>query len=134
MNGVQATGTYQLHSLIEGKTLIDIVAETLEIAQGSMTLVAMIDILLDAQFVEQQHTTDTKQNLLLETVLPVTAVEGMGDRLVEVGVHLVVGIQQIKLHATDIDTPYIGMNLIIGVRNINDQRVAVLVELTLNRQ
>ena len=91
----------------------------------------MIDIFLDAQLLEQQHTTDTQQNLLLQTVLPVTAIEAVRDGLVEVRVHLVVGIQQVELHTTYIDTPYISVNLIVGVRNVDNHRIAVLVQLTL---
>lgn len=48
-----------------------------------MALVAMINVLLDAELLESEHTTDTKKNLLLETVLVVATVEGVCDRLVE---------------------------------------------------
>ena len=94
----------------------------------------MIDIFLDAEFLQQQHTTDTKQDFLLQTVFPVAAIEAVGDGLVKVGVHLVVGIEQIELYTTDINTPHVGMHHIIGIRNIDHQRITILVELTLDGQ
>ena len=135
MHGVEAAGAHQLKGLVEGEAvLLDIVAQTLQVAESCVTLVAVVDILLDAQLLQQQHTTDTQQNLLLQTVLPVTAIERVSDGLVEVGVHLVVGVEQIELHTTYVHAPYIGVNLIIGIRHVDNQRVAVLVELTLDGQ
>ena len=46
----------------------------------------------------------------------------------------IVCIQQIKLNTTNVNTPYISMNLIVGVRNIDHHRIAVLVKLTLDGQ
>ncbi len=99
-----------------------------------MALVAMIDILLDAQLLQQQHTTDTEQNFLLQSVLPVTTIKAVSDRLVELGVHLVVGVQQIELYSTNVDTPYISVNHIVCIGYVNDQRRAVFIELALNGQ
>ena len=48
-----------------------------------MTFIAVIDILLDTHLLQCEHTTDTEQNLLLQTVLPVTTVERVSDRTVE---------------------------------------------------
>ena len=85
MNSIETTGANQLKSLVEVQTiLLDIIAQTLQVAESCVTLVAMVDILLDAQLLQQQHTTDTQQDLLLQTVLPVATLEGVGDGLVEV--------------------------------------------------
>ena len=134
MNSIERRGANQFESLVECKTFLDVIAQTLQVAEGCVTFVAVIDILLDTEFLQQQNTTDTEQNLLLQTVLPVTTIEAVGDRLVKIRVHLVISIQQVEFYATYIDTPYTGMNLIVGVRNINHHRIAVLVELALNRQ
>ena len=135
VNGIQAAGTYQLQSLVEVQAvLLDVVAQALQVAEGSVTLVAVVDILLDAQLLQQQHTADTQQDFLLQTVLPVATIEGVGDGFVKVGVHLVVGIQQIELDTADVDTPHVGMHLIVGIGDVDDHRVAVLVELALNGQ
>ena len=134
MNGVEATGANQLHRLVEGQTLLDIVAQTLQVAECSMTLVAVIDIFLDTEFLQQQHTTDTEQDLLLQTVLPVAAVKGVGDALVELRVHLVVGVEQIELHTTDVDTPDIGMHIIVEIGHVNHQGITLLIQLTHNGQ
>ena len=48
-----------------------------------MALVAMVDVLLDAELLECEHTADTEKNLLLQTVLVVAAIEGVCDRLVK---------------------------------------------------
>ena len=135
MNGIETTGANQLKSLVERQTiLLDVVAQTLQVAECGVTLVAMIDVFLDAELLQQQHTTDTQQNLLFQTVLPVTTIERVCDGLVEVGVHFIVGIEQVQLHTTDVHTPYVSVNHIIGVRNVNNQRIAVLVHLTLDGQ
>ena len=134
MYGIEGRGADKFQSLVECQTTLDIVAQTLQVTEGGMSLIAVIDIFLDTEFLQQQHTTDTQQDLLLQTVLPVTAIEAVCDGFVEVGVHLVISIEQIELHTTDIDTPYVCMYLIVGVRNINHHRVAVLVELTHDRQ
>ena len=79
MNGIETTGTNQLQSLVEGQSLLDIVAQALQVAERSMTLVAVIDILLDTESLQQQHTTDTEQDFLLQSVLPVTAIQRVSD-------------------------------------------------------
>ena len=135
VHGIETAGTNQFQSLVEGQSVfLDIVAQALQVAEGSMTLVAMVNILLDAEFLQQQHTSDAEQNLLFQTVLPVTAIEAVGDGLVEVGVHLIVGIEQIEFHTTHIYTPDIGMHLVVGVRHVDDERITLTVELALDGQ
>ena len=99
-----------------------------------MSLIAMINIFLNTQLLQKQHTTNTQQNLLLQTVFPIATIKSMGNGLVKVGVHLVICIEQVKLHTTNIHTPHISMNLIVGIGNINNHGVSILIKLTLNRQ
>ena len=58
----------------------------------------------------------------------------MGDGTVELAVHFVVGIQQIEGHTTYIHSPYIGMYVIVQIRNIDNHLIAVLVQYTFNGQ
>ena len=58
----------------------------------------------------------------------------MGNRTVELRVHVVVGIEQIELDTADIHTPYKCVYLIVAVRNIHDHLIAVLVQFTLDGQ
>ena len=106
VNGVQRGCTNKFHSLVESETLTDVVHEALDVAQGGVAFVAMVNVLLDAELLQQQHTADTEQDFLLQTVLPVAAVEGVSDGTVELGVHLVVSVEQIKLHTANIYAPY----------------------------
>ena len=96
-----------------------------------MTFVAMVNAFRDTELLQCQNTADTQQDLLLETILPVTAIERVGDGFVELGVHLVVRIEQIQLDAAYIDTPHIGMHLIVHVGNVHDNGIAVGVKLPL---
>ena len=48
MDCIERRGTNKLDSLIEAQTLLDIITQTLQVAKGSMTLVAMVYIFLDA--------------------------------------------------------------------------------------
>ena len=75
VNGIERRSAYQLHSLIECQPLVYVVTETLQVAECSMTLIAVINLFLDAQLLQGEDTTDTQQNLLLETVLPITTIE-----------------------------------------------------------
>ena len=84
VNSIERRSANQLEGLVEVQAiLLDVVAETLQVAESSMTLIAVIDILLDTHLLQCEHTTDTEQNLLLQTVLPVTTVERVSDRTVE---------------------------------------------------
>ena len=107
---------------------MDIVDKTLEVAESCMTLVAMVDVLLDAELLKCEYTTDAKENLLLQAVLVVATIEGVCDWAVELRVHLIVGIEQVELDTAYVHYPYISVNLIVHVRNINYQWLAVLVE------
>ena len=102
--------------------------------EEGMTFVAVIDIFLDAELLQQQHTADTEQNLLFQTVLPVSAIEGMGNRFVVVGVHLVIGVQQIEVDTSYIHSPHVGIYVIVHVRYLDHQRFTILVELAHNGQ
>ena len=76
VNSIERRSANQLKSLVEVQTiLLDIVAETLQVAKSSMTLVAVINIFLDTEFLQSQDTTDTKQDFLLQAILPVTTIE-----------------------------------------------------------
>ena len=58
----------------------------------------------------------------------------MGNGLIEVGIHLVVSIQQVQLHTTDIDTPDIGIDMVVHVGHIDNQRIAILIHLAFDGQ
>ena len=75
VNSIKRRSAHELHSLVECQSALDIVAQTLQVAESCVTLVAVIYILLDTELLEQQHTTDTEQDFLLQTVLPVTTIE-----------------------------------------------------------
>jgi hypothetical protein len=47
-----------------------------------VSLVAMLYLLCDAELLQSEDTTDTEKNLLLETVLPVTTIEGVSHRTI----------------------------------------------------
>ena len=83
VNSIERRGTHQLQSLGETLTLTYEIYQALNVAQGSMTLITVIHILLDAKLLQHQHTADTEQNLLLEAVFPITSVECMSDGAVE---------------------------------------------------
>ena len=83
VDSIQRRSTDKLHSLVECQATIYIVDQTLEIAESSMSFIAMVDLLLDAKFLQRQNTANTQENLLLQTILPVATIEGVGDRLVK---------------------------------------------------
>ena len=93
MAGVQTACADYFLRLVEGQTLfLYQVHQTLQAHQSGVTLVAVIDIFLDAQFLQRQHSADTQKNLLFDTVLPVAAVKLVRDLAVPFAVQLVVRI------------------------------------------
>ncbi len=135
VNSIERRSANQLKSLVEVQAiLLDVIAKALQVAESCMTLVAMINLLLDTKFLQSQDTTDTQQNLLLQTVLPVTTIERVSDRTVELRVNIIICIQEIQLDTTYVHLPYISMNLIVCIRYINYNRVAILIQNTLQRK
>ena len=132
--GIERRGTNDFECLVECQAITDVVAQALQVAECGMSLVAMVNVLLDAELLEQKHTANAEKNLLLQAVLPIATIEGMGDGLVELRVHLVVGVEQIQFHATHIHSPNQSMHMIVHIRNVDNHRCTVLVELLLDRQ
>ncbi len=111
-----------------------IVNQTLEVEQGCMAFVAVVELALDAEFLEHEHTADTEHVFLLDTVLPVAAVELMGNLTVKLRVHVEVGIHQIETHAAYIHTPYMAVYDTAWERHFEDGRLAVGVKHLLKGQ
>ena len=98
-----------------------------------MTFIAMVNIFLNTKSLQQEHTTDTKKNLLLQAVLPVTTIERVSDRLVELRVQIIISIKKIKFYTTYVSYPYRSMNHIVCIRNIDNEWITILVINTLYR-
>ena len=120
--------------MVEGETFADIINETLDIAEGCMAFVAMVNILFDTELLEKQHAADAKEDLLLETILPVATIEGVGDGTVVIRVEVIVGVEEVEFHAADIDAPYVSMNLIVHVGYVDDKGLAVGIHLLFDGQ
>ena len=86
-----------------------------------MALIAVVYVLLYTELLQCEHTTYTEKNLLLQTVLPVTSIESVCDRTVELRVHVIVCIEEIELHAAYICCPYRYVNHIVHIRNVNNK-------------
>ena len=84
VNSIERRSANQLESLVEVQAiLLNVIAETLQVAESSMTLVTVINIFLDTKFLQCQDTTDTQQDFLLQAILPVTTIERVSDWTVE---------------------------------------------------
>ena len=99
-----------------------------------MTFITVINILLYAKFFQSKNSANAKQYFLLQTVLPITAVKRVGYWLVKIRIHLVVRIQEIQFDTSNVDTPHVCVNQIIHIRHVNNQRITVGIQLTLNGQ
>ena len=93
-----------------------------------MTFVAVVHVFLDAQFLQGQHTADTEQDLLFQTVFPVTAIELVSDGAVELAVHLVVGVQQVEGHTAYVHAPYVRMHEVVQIGHVYHKLVSVFVQ------
>ena len=135
MASVQTACANNLLRLIKAQTFFGhIIHETLQAHQRRMSLVAMVHILLNAEFLECEHATDTEHNLLFETVLVVTTVELVRNRAVPFAIELVVGIQQIQTDTTNRYAPQVRMYLTIRIRHIDNHRCTICFLHLFNRQ
>ena len=73
-----------------------------------MALVAVVDVVPDAHGTQRADAADAEQDLLLEAVLPVAAVEVVGDLTVLVEVGLEIGVEQVEVRAAHLTAPYAG--------------------------
>ena len=132
--GVQRRGAYQLDGLVVGQTFGYVVADALYVNQRCVAFVAVIYVFLDTQLLQGKDTANTEQDFLLQTVLPIAAVKLVSDGTVELAVHLVVRIEQIKGNTAYVHSPKISMYVVIQVRNIDYNLLSVFVQYTVERQ
>ncbi len=129
VHGVESRSAHQLESGVEVETLLlHIVGKTLEVEKCGVAFVCVIYLRLDAEFLEREHTADTEQILLLDTVFPVTAIELVGDGTVKLAVHVKVCVEQIELHAAHIHTPDVAVDDAVVIRHLKYHGVAVLLK------
>ena len=94
----------------------------------------MVYILFDTEFLKHKNATNTQKILLLQTVFPITAIKRLCNIAVELGIHVVVGIEQIQCNSTNIYFPDISINSVIRERHFYNLLFPVFVEHFLNRQ
>ena len=76
-----------------------------------MTLVAVVDVALDVEGVEEADATHAEDDFLLDAVFPVAAVEGVGEVAVLGVVEGMVGVEQVEADASDVDSPDFELDL-----------------------
>ena len=95
------------------------VNETLQAHERCVSLVAVVHILFDAQFLERQHTADTQHDLLFNTVLPVSTVELVGDLTIPFRVEFIVGVEQVEVHASNCYFPQVRFHYATRIRHFD---------------
>ena len=129
VDGIERRCAHQLQSHVERQSVaLHVVHQTLQVEQGGVTLVAVIQLCVDAELVEHYDTADTEQILLLDAVLPVAAIQLVGDGTVPFGVLVQVGVEQVELHAPHVHTPYVAVDDAAGEGNFQNHGLAVLVQ------
>ena len=99
-----------------------------------MTFVAVVELRVNSKFLEHEYTADAEEVFLLDTVLPVAAIELVCDRTVELAVHVEVGIEQIELHAAYVYAPNVAVDYAAGVGHFKNHGVAIGIHNLLDRQ
>ena len=130
VTGVDRGGADELESFVEGKTFaLDVVQEALYAHEGSVTFVHVVDVLRDAEAVEEEHTTDTEEVLLLHTVLPVTAIELVCDGAVPFAILWDVSVEEVEADTADVHLPYMAVYGVTSIGHLEDEgRLSVLFE------
>ena len=135
MDRVERRCAHELEGHVEGEVVVvDIVNETLQVEQGGVALVAVVEVGLDAELVEHYDAADAEHVFLLDAVLPVAAVEGVCDLAVPLRVAVEVGVEQVELHAAHVDTPHVRVDDASGVGHLEHHRLAVVAEHGLDGQ
>ena len=126
VNGVQRRSAYKFEGHIEIKTvLLNIVYQTLQVQQCSMSFVAVVQLAVDSKFLKHQYTADTEEIFLLDTVFPITAIELVSDGTVELAVHVEVCIHQIQFHTAYVDAPDVAIDNTTGIGNFQNHGMTV---------
>ena len=116
----QRRRTDNLQSLAEREVFgCNQLADTLDADECSVALVAVVNLLFDTYGTECADTTDTEQQLLFQTVLPVAAVEVVSDAAIVLAVELVVGVEQVEVGTSYLALPDTGGNHTAGHCNLN---------------
>ena len=134
MYSVKRRSTNHFQCFIECHAAFYEITQTLYVAQSSMSFVTVVYVFLDTQLLQQQHTADTQQNFLFQTIFPVTTIQLVSDRTVELTVHFIICIQQIQRYTTYIDSPYVCMYVIVQIRYVQYHRLVVFIFHTFQRQ
>ena len=121
--GVDRGGADELESFVEGKTFaLDVVQEALYAHEGSVTFVHVVDVLRDAEAVEEEHTTDTEEVLLLHAVLPVAAIELVRDGAVPFAILWDVSVEEVEADTADVDLPDVAVYSVTSIGYLEDER------------
>ena len=75
-----------------------------------MAFVCVVDGVVDAELLESITPPMPRRYSCFDTVLPVTAVELVGDRTVPFAVHVEVRVEKIELHAAYVHTPDVAVD------------------------
>ena len=76
MNRIKRGSANEFEGLIEVEAAFCIIYEALHVAQSCVAFVAVVNILFDAQFFQEQDAADAEQILLAQAIFPIAAVEG----------------------------------------------------------
>ena len=76
-----------------------------------MTFVAVVNLRVQAQLAESPDTAHSEEKLLLETVLPVTAIEVIGYLPVFLEIVLIVSVEKVKVCSSDFYKPKTGIDI-----------------------
>ena len=93
-----------------------------------MALIAMINLRIEAEYTEGAYTADSEEYFLLETVLPVTAIELVGHGAVFRTVCLPVCVEKIEVGTADCHLPDSGYAVPSREGNGGGKSVSVLIE------
>ncbi len=83
-------------------------ADALEPEEAGVALVGVEHLGLDAERFEGAHAADAEQDLLLQPVLGVAAVQPVGDGAQLGRVLVDVGVEQVQRHPADVGAPHLG--------------------------
>ena len=87
-----------------------------------MTFVHVVDVLRDAKAVEEEHTTDAEEVLLLHAVLPVAAIELVRDGAIPFAILWDVSVEKIEADTADVHLPYMAVYGVTSIGHLEDER------------
>ena len=133
--GIERRSAYDLKCHIERKMVfLNIIHQTLQVHESRVSFVGMVKVGLYAEFLKHEDTSDAEEIFLLDSVLPVAAIEFVGDLTVPLRILVEVCVEEVEFHAAHVHAPYVAVYHATRIWHFKHHRLSVFTEHRFDRK